>query len=971
MKKLDGPDFWRSLEEYAETPEFSEMLGREFPRHASKWDGDDNGVSRRRFLELSGASLSLAGLSACVKQPREGLVPYVKQPEELVPGRPLFFATGFTLGGYATGILVESNMGRPTKVEGNPQHPASLGATDLFAQASILSIYDPDRSQTITKLGQIRTWPVFADELSARVQTSRAIGGDGFRLLTPTVTSPTLAAKIGELLAILPKARWHQWEPAGRDVVRAGARLAFGQSVEIRYDFGRADVIVSLDADPFTFGPGSLANARAFARRRREAATGGGAPPRYYAVETTPTSSGALADHRISLKPSELHSAAAALSAAVAAGAGDITDARFAWVAACAADLKAHPGRGLVIPGEHAPAEVHAIAHLLNDALGSLGATVLVTDPVEPEPVDQLASLASLVTDMKAGKVDTLLILGGNPAFDAPADLGFVEALPKVAFRARLGLYDDETSQYCPWHMNETHELEAWGDARAFDGTVTILQPLIEPLYGGKSALEVLAAALGQPAAKGLDLVKAYWQKRHPEGFDAFFRKSLHDGFVAGSALPARTLKPKGTVAAPPAALSATDGIEIIFRPDPGLFDGRFANNGWLQEVPKPLTKLTWDNAAHLSAGTAKKLGVKNEDLVRITVGGAALAAPVWILPGQPDDVVTLHLGHGRTRAGRVGNGTGVNAYRIRAATGLWLATASVEKAGGTFELATTQHHFNMEGRHLVRAGTFEEYRKDPQFARRVEDVPAISMYEGFKYDQHAWGLAVNLSSCTGCNACVVACQSENNIPTVGKDQVRRGREMHWIRIDRYYEGAPENPAVHNQPVMCMHCEQAPCEVVCPVAATTHSEEGINEMTYNRCIGTRYCSNNCPYKVRRFNFYDYNKDKHLPVLTLLANPNVTVRQRGVMEKCNYCIQRVNRARMDAEKENRRVRDGEVVTACQQVCPTEALVFGDINDPTSKVSKLRKEPLEYPLLGELNTRPRTTYLAKLTNPNADF
>ncbi|HEY5277459.1 MAG TPA: 4Fe-4S dicluster domain-containing protein, partial [Coriobacteriia bacterium] len=360
-----------------------------------------------------------------------------------------------------------------------------------------------------------------------------------------------------------------------------------------------------------------------------------------------------------------------------------------------------------------------------------------------------------------------------------------------------------------------------------------------------------------------------------------------------------------------------------------------------------------------------------NEDLVRITVGGAALAAPVWILPGQPDDVVTLHLGHGRTRAGRVGNGTGINAYRIRTATGLWLATASVEKAGGTFELATTQHHFNMEGRHLVRAGTFEEYRKDPQFARRVEDVPAISMYEGFKYDQHAWGLAVNLSSCTGCNACVVACQSENNIPTVGKDQVRRGREMHWIRIDRYYEGAPENPAAHNQPVMCMHCEQAPCEVVCPVAATTHSEEGINEMTYNRCIGTRYCSNNCPYKVRRFNFYDYNKDKHLPVLTLLANPNVTVRQRGVMEKCNYCIQRVNRARMHAEKENRRVRDGEVVTACQQVCPTEALVFGDINDPTSKISKLRKEPLEYPLLGELNTRPRTTYLAKLTNPNADF
>ncbi|MGZ5380719.1 MAG: TAT-variant-translocated molybdopterin oxidoreductase, partial [Thermoanaerobaculia bacterium] len=522
MKTLDGPDFWRSLEEYADTPEFAEQLGREFPQYASEWDA---GVNRRRFLELSGASLALAGLTACVKQPREGLVPYVKQPEEVIPGRPLFFATASTLSGYATGILVESHTGRPTKVEGNPEHPASLGATDLFAQASILSLYDPDRSQTITKLGQIRTWPAFAEELQARVKTHRAIFGEGFRLLTPTVTSPALAAKIRELNALLPKARWHQWEPAGRDLVRAGARLAFGQPVETRYDFSKADVVVSFDADPFTFGPGSLVYARAFARRRREAAGGITAPPRYYAIETTPTSSGALADHRISLKPSELHAAATALSAAVA---GKSPDQRFPWVAACAADLKAHAGRGLVIPGEHAPAEVHAIAHLLNDALSNLGATAILTDPVEAEPVDQLASLASLVSDMKAGRVDTLLILGGNPAFDAPADLGFVEALQKVAFRARLGLYDDETSQYCPWHVNEAHELEAWGDARAFDGTVTILQPLVEPLYGGKTALEVLAAALGQPAAKGLDLLRAHWKKQHPDGFDAFFRKSLH-----------------------------------------------------------------------------------------------------------------------------------------------------------------------------------------------------------------------------------------------------------------------------------------------------------------------------------------------------------------------------------------------------------------------------------------------------------
>jgi molybdopterin-containing oxidoreductase family iron-sulfur binding subunit len=963
MKTLDGPGFWRSLEEYASTPGFAEELGREFPLFASEWDA---GLSRRRFLELSGASLALAGLTACVKQPREGLVPYVKQPEEVVPGRPLFFATASTLSGYATGILVQSHTGRPTKVEGNPEHPASLGATDVFAQASVLSLYDPDRSQTITKLGQIRTWPAFAEELQARVKTARAISGEGFRLLTQTVTSPALGAKIKELNALLPKARWHQWEAAGRDPVRAGARLAFGRPVETRYDFSKADVVVSLDADPFTYGPGSLAYARAFARRRRAAATGSGAPPRFYAVETTPTTSSTLADHRISLKPSELHAAAAALFAAVG---GTGADPRFPWIPACAADLKAHEGRGLVIPGEHAPAEVHAIAHLLNDALSNVGATVLLTDPVEAEPVDQLASLTTLVSDMKAGRVDTLLILGGNPAFDAPADLGFAEALQKVAFRARLGLYDDETSQYCAWHVNEAHELEAWSDARAFDGTVTILQPLVEPLYGGKTALEMLAAALGQPSAKGLDLLRAHWQRQRPEGFDTFFRKSLHDGFIEGSALPARSFKPVTKVPGAPA--SEASGTEVVFRPDPGIFDGRFANNGWLQEVPKPLTKLTWDNAAHLSLATARKLGVKNEDLVAVTAGGATLTAPAWILPGQPDDVVTLHFGHGRTRAGRVGNGTGVNAYRIRVAMGLWLTAGSLQKAGGKVPLAATQQHFNMEGRHLVRTGTYEEYRKDPEFARRLEEAPKISLYPGFKYDGHAWGLAVNLSSCTGCNACVVACQSENNIPTVGKDQVRRGREMHWIRIDRYHEGPPENPAVHNQPVMCMHCEQAPCELVCPVAATTHSEEGINEMTYNRCIGTRYCSNNCPYKVRRFNFLDYNKDKHLPVLTLLANPNVTVRQRGVMEKCNYCVQRVNRGRMEAEKENRPLKDGEILTACQQVCPTEALVFGDINDPASKVAKLRAEQLNYGLLEELNTRPRTTYLAKLTNPHPDL
>jgi len=957
-----GRAFWRSLEEYSGTPEFAEMLGREFPLHASEWD---EGLSRRRFLELSAASLSLAGLAGCVKQPREGIVPYVKQPEEVVPGRPLFFATCTTLGGYATGLLVESHEGRPTKIEGNPDHPASLGATDAFAQALVLSLYDPDRSQTITRLGQIRTWANFTDELAGRVKAHAALLGEGFRVLTQTVTSPTLAFQIRQILAAMPKARWHQWEPAGRDAARAGARLAYGQAVETRHDVSKADVLVTLDADPFVAGPGALAAARAFARRRRDAATGSGRPPRFYAIETTPTASSTLADHRFPVKPSDLGTVAAALRVAVAGG---TPEGPWPWLGTIASDLRAAGARGLVVPGEYAPPEVHALCHAIHDSLGAPGTTVVLSDPVEAEPADQLASLRDLTSDLNAGRVDTLVILGGNPVFDAPADFGFADAIQRAAFRAHLSPYDDETSAYCTWHVNETHPLEAWSDARAFDGTTTIAQPLVEPLYGGRSAHEVLAAVLGQPTAKGADVVKAAWKKRHPDGFEPFWRKSLHDGVVEGTSLGPRSLSPASDVAAPAAPPPPAGTFELVLRPDPGVFDGRFANSGWLQEVPKPLTKLTWDNVAHLSPASAEALGVKNEDIVEIEANGRKLELPAWILPGQLDGVVTVHFGFGRTRAGRVGNGVGADAYRLRTSHALWNATATLRKTGRTAELASTQHHFLMEGRHLVRTGTYETYAKDPDFARKMEEVPHVSLYPGWAYEHYAWGLSVNLSACTGCNACVVACQSENNIPTVGKDQVRRGREMLWLRIDRYYEGAPADPAAHNQPVLCMHCEKAPCEVVCPVGATTHSEEGVNEMTYNRCIGTRYCSNNCPYKVRRFNFYDYNKDKHLPVLTLLANPNVTVRQRGVMEKCNYCIQRINRGRMHAEKESRRVRDGEIVTACQQACPTEALVFGDLNDPASRAAKMRKEPLEYPLLAELNTRPRTTYLAKLTNPN---
>ncbi len=984
---LTGRTWWRSLEELAGTPEFKTLLEREFPRHAAEWE---DGLSRRRFLELVSASLALGGLAACTRQPREQIIPYVKQPEEVVPGRPLFFATAFPLAGYATGLLVESHEGRPTKIEGNPENPSSLGATDALAQASVLGLYDPDRSQTILEFGRVRTWNALVDAVGAKMIPIRGLKGEGLRILTGAVTSPTLADQLRSLLASLPKARWHQWEPAGRSRVREGARIAFGAPLEIRYDLEKADVLVTLDADPFVEGPGRLVSARQFARRRRAQAVDRSAPGvRFHSVETTPSASGVLADHRLTLAPRNLPAAAAALAAAVGVPgvpAPSAPDERTrAFFEAAAADLKRSAGRGAVVAGEYAPPGVHALALAINQRLGNLGTAVLTTDPVEAAPFEGAASLRDLAADMQAGKVDLLVILGGNPVFDAPADLDFASALKAPGLHVHLSLFEDETSAYCQWHVPETHYLETWGDLSGHDGTAVIQQPLVEPLYGGKSPLEVLyllsVAGTQAPTTKRpMEIVKAYWQKtRGGADFESFWRKSIHDGFVAGTSLPHKAVPLASAAAAEAlAALGETgrsfapagEGLEILFRPDPALFDGRFANNPWLQELPRPLTKLVWDNAAHLSIATAQKLGVRTGDVVALAIGPRTVEVPAFVLPGQPDGTVTLHFGSGRTRAGRVGSGVGVDVYRLRTTAGLWEATATAAGTGRPYDLVTTQHHFNMEGRNLVRSGTVEEYRKNPGFVAAMDEPGPknVSLYPGFEYKHHAWGMSVNLSACTGCNACVVACTSENNVPSVGKDQVRRGREMQWIRIDRYYEGPPDNPVALNQPVFCMHCEKAPCEVVCPVGATTHSEEGLNEMAYNRCVGTRYCSNNCPYKVRRFNFYDYNTDKWLPSLTAAANPNVTVRTRGVMEKCTYCVQRINRARIDAERGNRPLRDGEIVTACQQVCPTEALVFGDINDPASKVTALKKESLNYELLPTLDTRPRTTYLAKLSNPN---
>jgi MoCo/4Fe-4S cofactor protein with predicted Tat translocation signal len=969
-----GKKYWQSLEELAETDGFREFLHREFPAQASEWLDP---VGRRGFLKLMGASIALAGATACTRQPDELIVPYVRQPEDVVPGKPLFFATTMTLGGIGTGLLAESHMGRPTKLEGNPDHPSSVGATDLYGQATVLTMYDPDRTQSVTYRGEIRAWGGFVEAMRRQLSELQGAGGASLRFLTETVGSPTLGAQMRELVAAIPQAKWHQYDPASRENAYAGGALAFGEPVDVHYRLDLADVVVVLDADLFGANtPGNVRYARDFAngRRVRKAKA---EMNRLYVAEPAPTPTGAIADHRLPVRASRVEAMVRALGGAVEGGStpsvGDEEADKF--LAAAAKDLKTARSRGVVVVGERQPPAVHALALRINQTLGSLGTAVVVTDPIVADPSPQTASLVSLVQDMKAGAVKLLVILGANPVFTAPADLGFAEALKKVDTRVHVGLLDDETAALCHWQVPSTHFLEEWSDARGHDGTASIVQPLIAPLYQGRSYHEVVSVFSAQPDRSGLEQVKLFWQGQPQAAnvdFDKFWRRSLHDGVVPGSAPAGKAV---GQAQTPPAGAAgeAPKGYEVIFAPDPTLYDGRFANNGWLQELPKPLTKLTWDTAVLLSPATAAKLSVNTQDVVEITVKGRTLSAPVWVQPGHAADAVTVFFGNGRTRAGRVGTGIGYNGYTIRTSDAPWFVTgASIRKTGQVQLLASTQGHQTMEGRAIVRSGTLELFKHEPEFAQHLAETPPhpLTLYADYKYTGYSWGMAIDQTVCTGCTACVVACVAENNIPVLGKEQVLRSREMHWLRIDRYFEGDPERPEIHHQPMLCQHCENAPCEVVCPVAATVHSSEGLNDMVYNRCVGTRYCSNNCPYKVRRFNFLLY-ADWDTPSLKLQRNPDVTVRSRGVMEKCTYCVQRINHARQDAKVEGRSIRDGDIVTACQQACPTEAIVFGNINDPESRVSQLRAEAHNYGVLAELNTRPRTTYLAEIKNPNPEL
>jgi molybdopterin-containing oxidoreductase family iron-sulfur binding subunit len=979
--RKSGPEYWRSLEELAGSPEFQEQLHREFPKGASEWL---DSVSRRGFFKAMGASMALAGMTGCVKMPLEKIVPYVRQPEEIVPGRPMFYATAMTLGGYANPILVESHLGRPTKIEGNAQHPASLGGTDIFAQASILGMYDPDRSQSVVSLGDQRSWQSFVNAMRGPLSAQKALQGAGIRILTGTTSSPTLADQMQNFLKLYPQAKWHAYEPVNRDNVLEGAKLAFGQPVETRYDFSKADVIVSLDADFLYAGfPGNVRYIRDFASRRDP----DGNMNRLYVIESGMTSTGAKADHRLPVRAGDIEAYARNLESGNKDNDKSVGMAP-EFMAALEADLRSHAGSSLVVAGDYQSPTVHALAHSMNMKLGNVGKTVFYTDPVDANPINQTDSLKELAADMSAGKVDLLVIIGCNPAYDAPVELDFANLLKseKTPLRVHLGLYQDETAVLCQWHVNQAHELEAWGDVRAYDGTASIIQPLIAPLYNGKTATELLALLSGQSGATSYDLVRAYWQKQHTgTDFEVFWRKSLHDGWVEGT-----TYQPKSVVAkaanlpASNTAAAEANAIELNIRRDPTVYDGQFSNNGWLQELPKPMSKLTWDNVVTLGPAMAERLQIKSKDVVELELNGRKLKGPVWIQAGHPDNSTTITLGYGRSRAGRVGSERGYNAYALRTAAAPWGASGlQIRKTGDTYELASTQGYQSMEtpnGAHrpLVREATLEEYRKEPDFAKEEQPPKDLTLYKLYPYaeEAYAWGMAIDLNKCVGCNNCIVACVSENNIPVVGQEQVKLGRHMHWIRLDAYYQGDRDNPKAYFQPLPCMQCEDAPCEVVCPVGATNHSSEGLNDMIYNRCVGTRYCSNNCPYKVRRFNFLLF-QDWETPQYKLMRNPEVTIRSRGVMEKCTYCVQRISAHRIDTETASVRegkeikIKDGELQTACQQSCPAEAIIFGNINDPESKVSKLKAQSRNYSLLGELNTRPRTTYLAEVTNPNPEL
>jgi MoCo/4Fe-4S cofactor protein with predicted Tat translocation signal len=1043
--KLDGKSgkrYWKSLDELADTPAFQELMQEEFPRQASAGEWVD-AVSRRGFLKVMGASFALAGLAGCTKQPDEPIFPYVKQPEDLVLGKPMYFATAHPFPTGAIPVLVKSDAFRPIKLEGNPEHPIVKGKSDAFTQASLLDLYDPDRSQFPRFRGEQADFNQFQEQFAKAVAGTKT--GEGVVFLSETVTSPTLAGQWKQVQAKYPQAKLVQYEPVNQDAGRAASKAAFGEYYDTQYKLEDADVILALDAD-FLGGigfPGFLPLSAAWAERHRFDKD----KPmnRLYVVETNPTVTGFKAEHRLALKPSEIDQFANAL----AGGNSTLSNPEAQkFLSAVNADIKKTGGRFAVVVGPGSSQAAHTAALTVNASQGAVGKTVVYTETVAPLPSEHVSDLKALVADMNAGKVQWLVMLGVNPLYNAPADLEFEAAFDKVPTTVHLGSHVDETGFYSTWHLNKTHYLESWTDARAYDGTISIVQPMIEPLYGGKSAHDVLQALLG-PSVSAYNAVLANAKTYMTVGaattsaaataapsaatvgspFELAWRKALHDGWVANTAFTPKTLgapKSGATVAA-----TAGSGIEISFKPDASVYDGRYANNGWLQELPRQVTSMSWDNAALMNMDLMGKLGIEENEAIELTLNGRKIITPVLMSPGHPNDAVTVHLGLGRrAEAGRVGAGVGFNAYALRTADQpLAAAGLTIARGHGLYDLCVTKVHniehrggfaqrdlehpesdkdgvYSLAGheameRSIIRYATYEEAMKNPDYAHlgtkdsngtlvnkvgynpQGENVPHEESFfpDNWRYDhveevsagkvlQNKWGMSIDLNSCVGCNACVVSCYAENNIAVVGREQVKIGRIMQWMRIDTYFEGDLHAPSAHFQPMLCQHCESAGCEQVCPVGATVHTPEGINTMVYNRCVGTRYCSNNCPYKVRRFNFLLYS-DYDTESLKFMRNPDVTVRSRGVMEKCSYCLQRIEAVKIEADKNNRAIEDGEILTACQQACPTDAIVFGNLNDPKARVTQRKAEERDYRVLEDLNYRPRTSYTAGVINPNAEL
>jgi MoCo/4Fe-4S cofactor protein with predicted Tat translocation signal len=1020
-----GRTYWRSLDQLSDTPEFREWLHREFPAGASELTDP---VTRRHFVKIMSASFALAGmglgLTGC-RKPEEKVEPFAKQPEGYVHGVPSYYATAIPTRRAAIPLVAKSHDGRPVKVEGNALYPEGNGGTDRFAQASLLNLYDPDRAQRFTKDGHNVAREVAFDFLTELSKKYSANQGAGLCFLAEPGSSPSRERLQQLLKGVMPKAFWFTHDSVDSGAHVAAATEFFGKPVAPTFRYDKAEIIVSLDCDFLGSEEEVHNNIRRFAQGRRLEKPED-SMNRLYVVEPLMSLTGANADHRLRLPGSAVLMAATALASA--AGVSGVSAEKVPgdaakWLTECAKDLAAHKGRSLVVAGAGQPLAVHALAYAINAALGNIGTTVELR-ATTPDG----GSLKDLAAALNAGMVDTLVILGGNPAYTAPADLNWAATQRKAKTVVRLGYYEDETFEGCHWHLPAAHYLESWGDARTSDGTLVPIQPLIAPLFGGVTEIEILARIAGAAVVSAYEIVRETFAGFVSGDVEAAWRKFLHDGFLpkSGTKTLSLALNSAAVTKALAAAKSVAGALEVVIRPDYSVDDGRFNNNGWMQELPDPITKFTWDNAVLVSRKTARELNVANYDVVKITANGRTVEGPIWVQPGQADGVLGVTLGYGRTKTGRIGTGTGFNAYALRTSDALHIVGGvKVEKTGKTYSLSCTQEHWSMEGRPIIREANLEQFREHPEFAKalNLHEPPKPAgetqwpqplypnpLDAAKKSAHHQWGMSVDLNACVGCSACVIACQSENNIPIVGKDQVRRGREMHWLRLDRYYtadkakaEAKPKVPVIESkqqfeswiddvqvvtQPMMCQHCEAAPCESVCPVNATAHDAEGLNVMAYNRCVGTRYCSNNCPYKVRRFNFFDYNKrpidqlykgpfgkrkDDEWDLLKMAKNPEVTVRMRGVMEKCTFCLQRIESAKITQKV--KAGASGDVVvprdsftTACAQACPAGAIVFGNVADPESRVSKLKQQSRDYSVLEFLLTKPRLTYLARVRNPN---